>query len=509
MNLGSLLREQGREAYAEAALRRAVELRPDLISGWINLAILEREQKRIDEAEAHLRQAFALNPEQVETLVAWCQFRSSQKDLAGAWQWLRWALARAPEHSEAWNMQGILLHNEGRFREAVAVFEQAVKLGSLAAASNRGNSLLDLGRMSEALKAHEEAIKLDPTHPGAQYNLALTQLRLGDWAHGWPGYEARWHFREVHRAPRLFRQPRWKGEALAGRRILLHAEQGLGDTIQLCRYVPLVAARGAQVVLQVQEPLMRLLKSLATVRSGQAEISMLGGKLPEFNIECPLLSLPAVFGTTVETVPWRGAYLGADPALAAKKKILFPNVRPSTLGEPPLRVGLAWAGNPRYKADSQRSMQLKTLLPLLRTPGITWVSLQKGPATEQLASLSGDVFLWDGSSHDRDLAESAALASTLDLVITTDTSIAHLAGALGLPVWILLPFLSDWRWMQQVEATPWYPTARLIRQRKPGDWAGVLKRVTRELGELRTLKTYPLASAHRPESPASRPVPAP
>jgi tetratricopeptide (TPR) repeat protein len=505
MNLGSLLREQGREIYAEAALQRAVELRPDLISGWINLALLEREQRRIGEAEAHLRKAFELNPENVETLVAWCQFRASEKDHAGAWQWLRWAQERDPKHSEAANMRGILLHNEGRFQEAVEAFGLAVKLGSLAAASNCGNSLLDLGRIGEALKAHEQAVKLDPTHPGAQYNLALTQLRLGDWKHGWKGYEARWHFREVHRAPRLFKQPRWQGEELAGRRILLHAEQGLGDTIQLCRYVPLVTARGGYVILQVQEAAMRLMKSLPTLRSGQGETVLLGGALPDFDVECPLLSLPAVFGTTVETVPWRGAYLGADPALVAEKRMRFPNVRSS---EQPLRVGLTWAGNPRYRADRQRSMRLQTLLPLLKTPGITWISLQKGAAAEQLKELPGDIFVWDGSSQDRDLAETAALMATLDMVISTDTSIAHLAGAMDMPVWILLPHLSDWRWMQQIEATPWYPTARLIRQRKPGDWAGVLKRVMRELGQLRAAECFSVGSARQGESAGLRLMPA-
>ena len=495
MNLGSLLREQGREVFAEAALQRAVELRPDLVAGWINLAILERERRRPVEAEAHLRKAFALNPAQVETLVAWCQFRAAERDQAGAWQWLRWALARDPDHAEAVNMHGILLHNDGRYAEAVEVFERAEALGNQASASNRGNSLLDMGRMDEALRAHEAAVERDPTHPGAKYNLALTRLRLGDWERGWPGYEARWRFREVHRSPRVFRQPRWRGEPLDGRRILLHAEQGLGDTIQFCRYATLVAARGGVPILQVQEPMERLMRSLPAVRAGHAETALLGarhGGPPEFDLECPLLSLPAVFGTTVETVPWPGAYLGADPQLAFEKRMQFPDVRPNPHpAERPLRVGLAWAGNPRYKADRLRSMELKTLLPLLRAPGMTWISLQKGAAAEQLSGLPGDVFVWDGSSRDRDLAETAALMATLDLVITTDTCIAHLAGAMGKPVWILLPHLGDWRWMQRIETTPWYPTTRLLRQRTPSDWAGVLDRVTRELNGLRQARLRP------------------
>jgi tetratricopeptide (TPR) repeat protein len=482
MNLGSLLREQGREGYAEAALIRAVELRPDLVSGWINLAMLERERRRPAEAEAHLRRAFALNPEQVETHIAWCQFRASEKDLAGAWGWLRWALARDPAQAEAVNMQGILLHTEGRFTEAVTAFERAEGMGHKAAASNRGNTLLDLGRMPEALEAHEAAVERDPHHPGAQYNLALTRLRMGDWERGWSGYEARWQFREVHRSPRVFRQPRWRGEPLEGRRILLHGEQGLGDTIQFCRYATLVCARGGHVILQVQPPAERLLRSLAAGRSGQAEIALLGDVPPEFDLECPLLSLPAVFETTAGTVPWTGPYLGAEPELVLEKSQQFPSV---CHGPGTLRVGLAWAGNPRYKADLQRSMTLATMIPLLRTSGITWVSLQKGPALEQILDLPSNVFLWDGSSQDSDLAETAALAATLDLVITTDTCIAHLAGAMGKPVWILLPHLGDWRWMQEMETTPWYPTARLIRQSVAGDWTGAVERAMRDLAVFR------------------------
>jgi tetratricopeptide (TPR) repeat protein len=510
MNLGSLLREQGNELLAEAALRRATELRPDLVSGWINLAVLERERSRPAEAEKHLRRAFALNPDQVETLIGWCQFCLSERDLPGAWAWLRWALLRDPLQNEAVNMQGILLHTEGRFAEAVAAFECAEALGNRAAASNRGNSLLDLGRMDEALRAHEIAVERDPTHPGAAYNLALTRLRLGDWERGWPGYEARWNFREVHRAPRHFSKPRWNAAAephLAGRRILLHAEQGLGDTIQFCRYAALVVARGGVPILEVQAPAERLLRSLEVVRSGQAEIGILSGSArrreENFDLECPLLSLPAAFRTTVDSVPQvearnpasPHAYLFADPEEAARKRAGFPSLHAGL--RPGLRVGLAWAGNPRYKADRLRSLRLDTLLPLLRAgqreAGVNWISLQKSEAPKpsidqtaaQIAALPADVTVQDGSSRDRDLAETAALLATLDLVLTTDTSIAHLAGALGKPVWILLPHLADWRWMQETETTPWYPTARLFRQRAPGDWSELLARAIESLRSLK------------------------
>ncbi len=479
VSLGSLLRDRGQDRWASAALHRAVQLRPDLIAGWINLAILEREQRRPERAESHLRRAFALNPAQIETLIAWCQFRAAQKDLPGAWSWLRWALLRDPGNAEAVNMHGILLHSEGRFAEAVAVFDHAELLGSRSAASNRGNSLLDLGRMPEALRAHEQAVEADPTHPGARYNLALTRLRLGEWQLGWQDYEARWQFREVHPSPRHFAVPRWRGEPFLGRRILLHTEQGLGDTIQFSRYATLVAARGGKVILQVQRPVERLMNSLAAVRAGLVEVTRLGDPSPAphppFDLECPLLSLPAVFGTTVDSVPWPGAYLAPDRAEALDKRCLFPAAHSS------LRVGLAWAGNPRYKADRLRSTALSTFLPLLSTAGCAWVSLQKGDPARQISALPDGVSVLDASSHDRDLAETAALIASLDLVITTDTCIAHLAGAMARPAWILLPHLADWRWMEQIETTPWYPTARLFRQSRQGDWSSLIERVAAEL----------------------------
>lgn len=490
LNLGALLREQGRDLAAEAALHRAVQLRPQLISAWLNLALLERERGRLTEAEEHLQRALHLDPANKEILIACAQLCAAQRDQAGAWAWLRKVQeldTRCPAagkessretENEAHNLEGILLHQEERFEEAIAAFQRAERLGHRAAASNRGNSLLELGRMDAALQAHEAAVKLDPESAGSRYNLALTELRLGAWKRGWADYETRWSFREVHRRPRLFAQPRWQGEPLAGRRILLHAEQGLGDTIQFCRYAALVAERGGVPVLAVQEPVERLIRSLAVVRAGAAQgiglDAALRGAGAAFDCECPLMSLPAVFGTTTETVPWSGAYLGAAAPEVAGKGRQFPELAARW------RIGIAWAGNPRYRSDAQRSIRLALLLPLLRAVDADWISLQKGEAAAQIAELPSGICLRDGSSGDRDLAETAALVATLDLVITTDTCIAHLAGAMGKPVWILLPQLADWRWMETTERTPWYPAARLFRQQQRGDWTGVMERVIAE-----------------------------
>jgi tetratricopeptide (TPR) repeat protein len=484
MNLGCLLRDKGSDLYAEAALRHAVELRPDLIAGWISLALLFRGENRMDEAERCLQRADSLDPDRVDTHVAWVQFYVARKDLKSAWERLAKAQCGDPDHAEVANMEGILLHNEGRFVEAVAAFDRAEALGSKQAASNRGNSLLDMGRMQEALTAHSRAAQANPMDPGMQYNLALTQIRLGQWAEGWTNYEARWRFREVHRKPRNFNRPRLtreslRGDSLRGQRVLLHAEQGLGDTIQFCRYASLIAMRGGFPILQVQAGVERLMRSLAIVRCGHAEVCSLGVAPSDFDLECPLMSMPAFFGTTVDTVPWNGAYLSAASEDVEMHAIPFPD---GDCGYP--RVGVAWAGNPRYKADARRSTTLATLQPLLETPGIEWISLQKGESAAQLAALPPWIRIADGASGDRDLADTAALISMLDLVITTDTSIAHLAGAMAKPVWILLPWLSDWRWMQEMEMTPWYPTASLIRQATPGDWTGVLNRAIAGLTSL-------------------------
>lgn len=483
INLGSLLRELGRDITAEAALRRAILLRPDLVSGFINLAALERERRHFSSARECLRRAFSLDHAQIETLIAWCQLQLAARDISGAREFARWALAVDPDHAEAVNQFGIVLHNERRFTEAIVEFERAETLGSKGAASNRGNSLLEMGCVTQALQAHQRSVDIDHENSGARYNLALTQLRLGEWRSGWSAYESRWQFREVHRVPRAFACPRWRGEPLSGQRILLHTEQGLGDAIQFSRYACLVVARGGFPVLEVQPPVERLLRSLAVVRAGLAQVRLLAAPMNDYDLECPLMSLPAVFSTTVETVPWSGAYLGAEPDDIRAKRTQFPSHHPGA------RIGIAWAGNPRYRADAQRSMHLRTLLPLFNSTRASWISLQKGDPAGQIATLGvktfpRDLHLTDGSSRDHDLAETAALIATLDLVITTDTCIAHLAGAMAKPVWILLPYLSDWRWMQHLDTTPWYPTARLFRQSSPGDWAGVLDRVIAELRAL-------------------------
>jgi len=319
------------------------------------------------------------------------------------------------------------------------------------------------------IRHYERAVELDPTSAGGHYNLGLARLRQGRFAEGWREHEWRWDFRELRLRRRRFTPPQWRGEALHGETILLHAEQGLGDTLQFVRYAPLVAERGGRVVLEAQAPLARLLRNLP----GISQTIAFGEPLPEFALHCPLMSLPLVFGTSLETIPGQSAYLHADEAEAKAARRRWP-------GEG-LRVGIAWAGNPQQRSDDQRSMPLRALLPLAAVKGISWFSLQKGPAVEQMRGLGAQFPLVDASSASRDLAETAALMATLDLAISVDTSIAHLAGAMGIRLWLVLPRLADWRWMDEREDSPWYPTARLFRQQISGDWRAPVARMLDEL----------------------------
>jgi tetratricopeptide (TPR) repeat protein len=409
--------------------------------------------------------------------------------------------AECPIHAAPSSRHGWEVENS-RIEAAITAFLRAESQGHKTAASNRGNALLRLGRCTEALAAHQSALDRDPTHPGVRYNLALTQLRLGDFEHGWRNYEARWHFREVHPHPRRFPQTRWNGEPIphANSALFLYAEQGFGDTIQFIRYLPLLAARlpGVKIIVEVQPSLTRLLNHNFTQHDPAGPIQCVahGDHDPPtpFTHHCPLLSLPNIFQTTLQTVPANIPYLAADlqlitqrgrelaalnwPAGAPSIPRILPNGWESENPARPLHIGLSWAGNPNYRADHERSTRLETFLPLLQLPNIHLISLQKGEAATQLRDFPQ---VYDACSRDIDFASTAALIANLDLVITTDTAIAHLAGALGKPLWLLLPWQSDWRWMQGTPDTPWYPTARLFRQSSPNNWPELIHRVTVEL----------------------------
>ena len=510
LNLGVELVADGRDQLAEPCYHQSIAasqgshdaLVNNRISAHLNLGHLHRSRRQFGPAQQHYEAARDLGstaaPRLSEIQVALAYLHLEQQQFPQSWQALRQAESAdsAHQNAEIPNARGILLlaeetvqHDLSLVEEAIQAFKGAEAQGHKTAASNRGNALLRLGRCLEAEAAHQSALQRDPHHPGVRYNLALTQLRLGDFAQGWPNYEIRWQFREVHPRPRIFSQPRWQGEPLtAPASLLIYSEQGLGDTIQFLRYLPLLAGRSpnTHLIFEVQPLLVRLLAPYATslqstVSGLTVEILSHGQPLPSFTHHVPLLSLPAIFQTTLETIPPASLeskpYLQADPQLIQQRAAELSDL--GHCAHP--KIGLNWAGNPNYGSDHERSTTLRVFLPLLAIPQICWVSLQHGPPSRQIAELPPHLQPHDASSRDRDLADTAALISNLDLVITTDTAIAHLAGALGKPLWLLLPWQSDWRWMQDSLTTAWYPQARLFRQSSPHNWSELLERVTREL----------------------------
>ncbi|HTP94170.1 MAG TPA: tetratricopeptide repeat-containing glycosyltransferase family protein, partial [Xanthobacteraceae bacterium] len=382
------------------------------------------------------------------------------------------AVALRPGYAEALSNRGLTLHALDRFEEALASFDRALTLRPDYAQAffNRGATLQELKRFEEALASYDRALMLQPDYAEAHWNEALLRLLTGDFARGWRQYEWRWKNQSLALPQRNVPQPLWLGtESAIDKTILLHSEQGFGDTIQFCRYVPLVAARGARVILEVETPLLELMTSLA----GATQVLAKGDPLPAFDVHCPLLSLPLAFATRHGTIPSLTPYLSA-PAQAVQdwRARLGPKTR--------LRIGLAWSGRPTHKNDQNRSIALRALMPLLDLDA-TFVSLQKDVRADDATMLQerGDLFHFGDAL--RNFADTAALISNLDLVISVDTSVAHLAGALAKPVWVLLPFVPDWRWLLDRDDSPWYPTARLFRQDDARTWDTVVPRVHRAL----------------------------
>ena len=442
---------QGKHAVAVVLLQRAIKANPGGAAHWNDLGNVYCAMSSIKEAE-HAYQS---------------------------------ALVCDPGCAEAFNNLGVMAADCEHFEEARAYYERALVLRPTYADAlyNLGIALTALGKYQKALRRYEQAMAVRPEHQSTRFNIAITRLLLGDMAGGWKEWEARWHSPQLASSVRNFAQPQWEGEPLAGRRILLYAEQGMGDTLQFLRYLPMVTARGAAIILEVQQPLVRLLARQCDSISGSSEVLARGDNLPAFDLHCPLLSLPAVFRTTLATIPHPGGYLSAPVGDHLQDE-----------SHRFLKVGLVWAGNPTHKKDRERSMPLASLLPLFDTPRVQWFSLQKGLAAGQMASLAVDAQIVDIPIKDlaegfSDYADTAAAVASLDLVITVDTSVAHLAGALGKPVWILLGEQPDWRWMLKRKDSPWYASAKLFRQPSMGDWQVVVSAVKRELQVLLTARS--------------------
>lgn len=445
-NLGNVLRELGRAAEAESALRNAVQLKPGYAEAQHNLGLALKDQGRLDEAEAAYRRAISLQP----------------------------------GYTDAHNNLGNVLNAQGRSSEAEACYHEALRHNprNAEAHSNLGVMLTDLGRLDEAAGHYAEAIRVQPDYAGAHYNFAMHLLLRGDFSRGWNEYEWRWRVRKLPPHGRPFAQPLWDGSPLIGRTILLHSEQGLGDMIQFVRYATVAKQRGGNVVVECQRALVPLFGGCRDVDQVVAE----GSPLPRFDFHAPLMTLPRILGTAVETIPAPIPYLTADPGRVE-------HWRQELAAIPDLKVGIVWRGNPNNRRDSARSFALAELAPLANLEGVRLISLQKEPDREELAAFAARHPMIDWSSRldeaDAPFLDTAALMMGLDLVVSADTAPCHLAGALGVAVWIPIPFIPDWRWMLGRDDSPWYPTARLFRQTVPGDWPGVFQSMASALAELR------------------------
>ncbi len=473
---------------------------------------------RLDEARKCYERLLHKNPSDPNALNLLGVLLVTQGHSTKGIQLIRRAIGVHPAFPDALSNLGKALLESGQPEAAQAACEKA--LGHAPAdpeiLNNHGNTLLALGRPREALDNYRRALAERPDYAEALTNEGMSLLALGDLHLGWQRYENRWRLPKLAPVLRGLGVPQWTGSTpLAGKRLLLHAEQGLGDTLQFCRYAPLAAARGAHVVLEVPPPLTRLAATL----DGVAEIIAQGGPRPPVDLHCPLLSLPAAFGTTLDTIPATVPYLHADPARVAAW-------RARLASQPGRHIGLVWAGNPRPNdpeasvVDQRRSMKLARLAALMpattgrrgtgrggimgrgRTANgrkatvgsngkataanggtatgggeATFVSLQKGGPAREARSPPAGLRLLDWTRELEDFADTAALVAALDLVIGVDTSVIHLAGALGIPVWVLNRHDLCWRWMRDRSDSPWYPTMRLFTQPRPGDWDSVLTAV--------------------------------
>jgi tetratricopeptide (TPR) repeat protein len=471
MNLAAGLIEVHRHREAEQWARRAVCLQPDLSEALSNLSVALQGQQRHAEAEPLARQALEQNPGAAHLHLNLGSLLLEQGRLAEAEAELRHALRIRPDYPQAANNLAVALHQQDRNGEASAWCEELLRtlpqFGEVWA--NLGIVRQAEGRNREAILCFDQALQRRPEDYKSHVCRSLSLLAEGGFAEGFEEYEWRWKM--LPEAPRAWSLAAWDGSAAAGRTILLWAEQGLGDTVQFVRYAPLVAARGGRVIVEVPDCLVSLVRSVEGVSAVVAHSQ----ELPPCQLQAPLLSLPRLFGTTADSIPGTIPYLQADPARVERHRA---RQGPGSA----FRVGLVWAGSPRHTSDRLRSIPLARMAALRQVAGVEWHSLQvEESAREEARAEAG----WLRPGLDEPSADSLAAAmSCLDLVITVDTMAAHLAGALGRPVWTLLAHVPDWRWQIAEEDSPWYPTMRLFRQQRPGDWEELLERIAGEVGRL-------------------------
>lgn len=468
INFANVLHGLKRDDEALASIDKALALRPGDPDVLLHRGNALNALNRPNEALPCFDAVLARNPGHRDALLNRGVARATLGDHQQALADFDAVLARAPRDAEALYDRGTALSELGRYAEALLAFDHALA-GSpqhLRAWTNRGRALQALNRHDEAITSFDKALAIDKNYGDAHFNAALSLLTLGNLQRGFAEYEWRWRRSGMTDARRGYRGRLWLGEFPLDRRtILLPAEQGLGDTIQFVRYAPLLAQTGANVVLEVQPELQALLSTVNGVASCHAR----GETLPAVDLYCPLGSLPLALKTEPSTIPAAIPYLRADDAHIAKW-------RPSLEALPGKRVALAWAGHARHANDRNRSIDLKVLEPFFASEGVSFVSVQRDLRGDDAARLA-EFGITDFGSRLADMTDTAAVLALADLTISVDTSVVHLAGAMGREAWVMLPFAPDWRWTLTNECSPWYPQVRLFRQRAPGDWPNVIATV--------------------------------
>ena len=470
-NLGNILAREDKLDEAMASFQQALRLNPDSPGTYNNLGLLLTRQDKLDEAATSYRRALRLKPDDPEVQNSLGIVLARQDKLDDAAACFQRATHLKPDYPDAHNNLGSIREKQDRFDEAVPCFERAIGLKPdfADAHNNLGIARWKQGRLDEAVASYQQAVHFKPDYAEAHWNRSLAWLQMGRFEEGWTGYEWRWKCKDFGTLP-PFQAPLWDGSPLDGRTILVHAEQGLGDTLQFIRYLPLVHERGGRVIMMCQPPLMRLLADVP----GIERLMPHGDTPPEFDLHVPLLSLPRLLETTLESLPAGVPYLDAEPQLVEAWRQRLSPYRG-------FKVGIVWQGNPAHKMDRFRSIPLTQFAPLARVPGVHLFSLQKGPGAEQLAALTDRFPVTDLGGCLDDFRDTAAILKNLDLVVSVDTSVAHLAGALGIPVWVALHFTAEWRWLTGREDSPWYPTMRLFRQTRLGQWEDVFRRIAEAL----------------------------
>jgi tetratricopeptide (TPR) repeat protein len=467
-DVGAMLLDMDRTAEAESCFRQALKLMPKFPEAWLNLGRALRKLRRASEAETCFRQAAELWPDSVEAQEDLGIVLSDQGQMDEAVACFHHALLMAPERAETYYNIGHAMLLESRFAEALEPLQRSLKLkpNFPEAWNNMGGCFLGQGTthgddadLDEAECCYKRAIDLKPQHADAHVNLALLLLLRGRFEDGWKEWEWRWRGKgnKLHR----YQRPLWRGEPLDGKAILLHTEDGLGDTLQFVRYAQLLHDRGARVILQCP-------KALLAVLSGCPGVDLLvndAQHIPDFDIHAPLMSVPGIMGTTATSIPADLPYVFAD----SDRTAFWKDQLSSSYG---LKVGIAWRGNPEFAGDQRRSVPLGYFEPLAKIPGIRLFSLQTGHGREQLERVAAS---WNISDLGLPFSETAAVMMNLDLIVTSDTVIAHLAGALARPTWLAVCCTPDWRWLLRRADSPWYPTMRLFRQPGPDLWPAVFE----------------------------------